>query len=360
MSDVVVIGGGLIGMMSARCLAMRGAHVTLLERGCVGAESSWAGGGIISALIPWCAADEINQLILWGHHHYPSLAQELADETGIDVQWQQSGMAVLVADTDAAIAWSKGAGLETEILTKAQAADRMPGVRCQNEADSAIYLPEVAQIRNPRLIQALLSSLRHLGVAVHQHCLVEKIEPHGKRVDVVKTVKQSFFADNVVLTTGAWAAQFMPELQRKGIKPIRGEMLLYKAPADLLSSIVVTEEGYLIPRQGGHILCGSTAEDTGFDCSTTAAALAKLSLWAERLLPGLKEAAIVGHWAGLRPGSNNGIPVISRSMEYDNLYVSCGHFRNGIAMAPASAQIMSDLVEGVDPCINSAPYSLAN
>jgi len=345
-------------MMSARCLAMRGADVTLLERGCVGAESSWAGGGIISALIPWRAADEINQLILWGHHYYASLAQELADETGVDVQWQQSGMAVLVADTDAAVAWSKGAGLETEILTKAQTVDRMPGVRLQNEADSAIYLSEVAQIRNPRLIQALLSSLHHLGVVIHQHCLVEKIERHGKRVSTVKTAKQNFCADNVVLTTGAWAAQFMPELQRKGIKPIRGEMLLYKAPADLLSSIVVTEEGYLIPRQDGHILCGSTVEDTGFDCSTTAAALAKLSLWAERLLPGLKEAAIVGHWAGLRPGSNNGIPIISRSMEYDNLYVSCGHFRNGIAMAPASAQIMADLVEGVESRINSAPYSL--
>ncbi len=358
MSDVVVIGGGVIGMVSARCLAMRGAHVTLLERGCVGAESSWAGGGIISALIPWRSADEINQLIMWGHHHYPLLAQELVDETGIDVQWHQSGMAVLVADTDAALEWSKGAGLEAEVLTKAEAAGRMPGVRLQNEADSAIYLPEVRQIRSPRLIQALLLSLRSLGVEIHQHCLVEKIERRGKRISTVKAAKQNFCADNVVVTTGAWAAQFMPELQHKGIKPIRGEMLLYKVPADLLSSIVVAEDGYLIPRRDGYILCGSTVEDAGFDCSTTTTALAKLSLCAERLLPGLQEMPIVGHWAGLRPGSDNGVPVISRSAEYENLYVSCGHFRNGIAMAPASAQIVSDLVEGVEPRINSTPYSL--
>ncbi|PCH63878.1 MAG: glycine oxidase ThiO [Gammaproteobacteria bacterium] len=358
MSDVVVIGAGVIGMMTARDLALRGARVTLLERGCAGEESSWAGGGILSALIPWRAAEEINQLIVWGHDRYPQLAQVLSEETGIDVQWCQSGMGVLVSDTIDAIAWSQRFGLQVETLTSEQAASQMTGIVFSDDAQSMVYLPEVAQLRNPRLVEALLSSLDGLGVTVYEHCPVKSIERSAVRITAVKAADATFSADSVVVAAGAWAAQLVPELLQKGIKPMRGEMVLYKAEPGLLSSIIVTEDGYLIPRKDGHILCGSTVDDVEFDCSTTKEALARLSLRAERLLPSLKTVPIVGHWAGLRPGSSTGIPIIGRSIEQDNLFVNCGHFRNGIAMAPASAQLMADLVEGVEPSISSEPYAL--
>ena len=252
----------------------------------------------------------------------------------------------------------RGRGLQVETLSDERVADLLPGTKALDATHSAIYLPEIAQIRNPRLIKALAQSLRNLGVAIQEHCVVEEVSTQGQRVVGVKTTAQTFAADCVVLAAGAWAAQLMPELLQRQVRPVRGEMLLYKAAPDLLSSMVVAEGGYLIPRQDGHILCGSTVEEAGFDCSTTQNALSHLSAYAECLLPSLKKASIVGHWAGLRPGSGDGVPVLSRHSEYDNLTVNCGHFRNGIAMAPASAQIVADLVEGVEPAIDGADYVL--
>ncbi len=358
MSDVVIIGGGAIGMLSARALALRGARVTLLERGQLGAQSSWAGGGILSALVPWQTVAAVNRLILWGHHYYPVLADELKAETAVDVQWCQSGMVVTTSNTEAACAWSAKAGLRAEVLSPDQLVKLLPGVTIEEKMPAAVCLPEVAQIRNPRLIKALELSLRGLGVEIQEACQVGEIVTRGQQVVAVKTAHNTLVTDHVILAAGAWSAQLLPELARKQVQPMRGEMLLYKAQPRLLSRIVVADGGYLIPRQDGHILCGSTVEAVGFDCTTTQAALTQLSACAQSLLPSLEETSIVGHWAGLRPGSHGGVPVISRSSEYHNLYVNCGHFRNGIAMAPASAQIVTDLVEGVEPAIDSADYIL--
>ncbi|PCH60703.1 MAG: glycine oxidase ThiO [Gammaproteobacteria bacterium] len=360
MSDVVVIGGGVIGMMSARVLALRGARVTLIERGRLGAQSSWAGGGILSALIPWQTTEAISRLILWGHYHYPSLVEMLNSETDIDAQYYRSGMVVTtpVTDIDTAHAWAVEQGFQAETLSNEGVATLLPETKIIDETHAAIYLPEIAQIRNPRLIKALAQSLRNLGVLIQEGCEIKEIVTQGRRVAGVKTSAQTYAADHVVLAAGAWAARLMPELVQRQVQPIRGEMLLYKVAPNLLSSMIVAEGGYLIPRQDGHILCGSTVEEVGFDCSTTQNALSQLSARAECLLPSLKKASIVGHWAGLRPGSGDGVPVLSRHSEYDNLTVNCGHFRNGIAMAPASAQIVADLVEGVEPAIDGADYVL--
>jgi glycine oxidase len=359
MSDVVIIGAGVVGMMTARDLALRGADVTVLDRGCVGGESSWAGGGIISALIPWRAADEISQLTLWGHSHYEQLVQSLYNETGVDAQWYQSGMCVLSQEEGGGCSWAKAHSLDAESLNQEDLDTIFPDAKASDFNGFAIRLPGVAQIRNPRLIKALHASLGKLDVTLYEHCLVESVEEQKGGKFTVKMPDRLYSADKVVVCAGAWAAQLMPELRQRSVKPMRGEMLLYKTEPGLLAHIIVTDDCYLIPRTDGHILCGSTVSDVGFDRSTTPQALAQLSARAECLLPSLKAIPIVGHWAGLRPGSDTGIPVISRSTECENLFVSCGHFRNGIAMAPASAQLMSDLVEGVESPIDSLPYALA-
>lgn len=346
-------------MMTARDLALRGANVTLFDRGSAGGESSWAGGGIISALIPWRAAEQINQLTLWGHTHYEQLAQSLYDETNIDAQWYQSGMCVLAQDHDDGFNWAKEHKLDVERLDQQEVAALFSDGKASRHNSSAIRLPSVAQIRNPRLVKALHASLVKLGVNIIEHCLVESIDEQKDKSFTVATSGKHYSADKVVVCSGAWATQLVPELTQRDVKPMRGEMLLYKAEPGLLPHIMVSEDCYLIPRRDGHILCGSTVSDVGFDRSTTQQALEQLSARAECLLPSLEGVSIVGHWAGLRPGSDTGVPVISRSADHENLFVSCGHFRNGIAMAPASAQLMADLVEGVESPLDILPYALA-
>lgn len=361
MSDVVVVGGGVIGMLSARMLAQRGASVTLLESGSLGAEASWAGGGIISALTPWDAHDAITRLILWGHHYYPSLAQDLKAETGIDVEWNRCGMLLAPADVDRATRWSRFSGLKVDVLEAAQLVSLLPvfnGVY-SNDLDASVFMPEVAQIRNPRLIKALERSLSALDVTVSEHTPVKGLQIKKQRVTGVETAAGAIAADKVVVAAGAWAADLMPELARKQIAPVRGEMLLYQTEPGFLTNIIVGKDCYLVPRRDGQVLCGSTVDNVGFNSVTTKVAMKSLSDAAERLLPSLKNASIVGQWAGLRPGSDNGVPVIGRSLRYDSLYVNCGHFRNGIGMAPASAQLVCDLVEGVKSEFDECDYALS-
>lgn len=354
MADVVVIGGGVIGMMSAHALRLAGADVMLIERGVFGGESSWAGGGILSALVPWEADTAVNRLILWGQRHYHAIAEALAQQSGIDPQWLQSGM-VVVGDRHRALAppWSAASGFALETLEVRQLEALVPNLVV---TESACHLPQIAQIRNPRLIKALHHSLTQLGVDLRERCEVAGFEKHQGRLTAVKTRSGDIAADRFVLTAGAWSGTLLAEPLLERIKPIRGQMLLYRASADLLTHIVVSDECYLVPRQDGHILVGSTVEDVGFDRSTTMSALQHLSRCAQRLLPVLAEVPLVGHWSGLRPGGGNGVPLIGRLAPYDNLFVNSGHFRNGIAMAPASAQLLVDVMLQRTPSIDPQPY----
>ncbi len=354
MVDVIVIGGGVIGMMTARNLALRGASVTLIERGKLGAESSWAGGGIISALNPWQATPAINRLILWGHENYQALAEDLAAKTRLDPEWQRSGMLFVSGESELAEKWSFESGIMLEDINGSKLKTLSPELN----ADSAIYLPDVAQIRNPRLAKSLAISLKQLGVQVLENMRVDQIVVEQGQLKSIQSGKQGFSADKVVLAAGAWSAKLVPALAKKRILPVRGEMLLYKLPQGSLKQIIIGPYGYAIPRKDGHVLYGSTVEDVGFNKATTDGALKELTVAAEQLLPILNPSALVGHWAGLRPGSDNGVPVISSAPEIENLFINCGHFRNGIAMAPASAQLMADLVEGVKPKIEADDYAL--
>lgn len=354
MIDVVVIGGGVIGLMTARALALRGAKVTLLERGDLGEESSWAGGGILSALVPWEASAAINRLVLWGQRRYPELASELMSETGVDPEWTQSGMLLANHDAKKASEWSSNSKLRFQQLARKELESIAPSVH----AETAIHLPDIAQIRNPRLIKALSASLEKLGVEIKTNASVGQFEASEQILRSVTAVGKQYFADKFVMATGAWSAMLLPELHTKQVQPIKGEMLLYKSDPDFLKTIVIGDKGYAVPRLDGHILYGSTVENVEYNDTTTDQALRALSSSAEELIPGLKNASLVGHWAGLRPGSVEGVPIIGRSQSYENVFINCGHFRNGIAMAPASAQLMADILEGVEPEIEPDEYAL--
>jgi len=165
-------------------------------------------------------------------------------------------------------------------------------------------------------------------------------------------------ADDVVLSAGAWSGDLLRTLGLElPVEPVKGQMILFKCAEDFLPSMVLAKGRYAIPRRDGHILVGSTLEHAGYDKTPTDEALASLKASAIELLPELEGAEVVGHWAGLRPGSPEGVPYIGRVPGHDGLWLNCGHYRNGLVLAPASCQLFADLLTGVEPIIDPAPYA---
>ncbi len=357
-ADCLVIGGGLLGMLSAYELAQAGMRVMLLERGRTGQESSWAGGGILSPLYPWRYPDAVNQLAAWGQARYRALAETLYKRSGVDPEWQQSGLLMLdVAEQDEAVAWAQHEGVVLELLTNEAISHCEPAL--QIAAERALWMPSVAQIRNPRLLTALRSTLERQGVVFREQSEVLALQQQGGGVTAVESSTGVYYAGQVVIASGAWSRGLLDGTPLSiDIEPVRGQMLLYKAKPGLLNTIVMADGHYAIPRRDGHILVGSTLEYTGFDKSITAAAATTLREIAERLVPALAGMKIVRHWAGLRPGSFEGVPYIGEHPAISGLYVNTGHFRNGVVLGLASAKLLGDLMLGREPVFDPSLYAI--
>jgi glycine oxidase len=324
----IIIGAGAVGLASAIHFLESGLAVTVLERGELGQEASWAGGGIMSPLCPWDYPEEVTRLALLGMARFEDFTTELTANTGVDTEYQRCGMRVLPPfDPGVATDWCEVHGMRYEL------------------AGDSIFLPEIAQVRNPRLLRAMRERVLQLGGRIVEQCEVLAVDSQAGRVRHVRTSQGEFKADDYVLTAGAWSKALLGEhAQQLDIKPIRGQMLLFKFDTPPLPHILLQRDLYFIPRKDGHLLIGSTLEDVGFDKSTTEEARASMLQRAIALLPVLQGVPVVRHWAGLRPGSTGNIPTIDRHPVLQNLYINGGHFRYGVTMAPASAEVLLNKV----------------
>lgn len=356
--DVLIIGGGAIGLLSARELAAHGMRVTILEKGQAGQESSWAGGGILSPVDPWRAAEPILALCRWSQPRYPDLAAQLRDETGIDPEWVQSGFLVACGDEfQAATEWCQRERLDWRPVTSTDLHAIEPNVRLG--AEGMLLIPGIAQIRNPRFVRSLRQAVERQGVRILEGEQMSEIEVVQGRVAAVMSEKGRHRAGCFLLAAGAWSRLLTPKLIPPiQVEPVKGQMLAYRGQPDWLSHIVLSEGRYLIPRRDGVILAGSTVEYADFDKSATDTARAQLERYAGSVLPELKSAEILRHWAGLRPGSPTGIPYICRHTQLSNFYLNCGHFRNGLVTAPASARLITDLILRRTPTLPAENYTM--
>ncbi|PUB31283.1 glycine oxidase [Pseudomonas sp. GV105] len=357
---VVVVGGGVIGLLTAFNLATQGLAIVLLERSGLGQESSWAGGGIVSPLYPWRYSPAVTALAHWSQDFYPQLAERLFADTGVDPEVHTTGLYWLDLEDEAdALAWAAREGRPLSKVDVSVAHDAVPVLG--GGYSQAIYMANVANVRNPRLIKSLKAALLALPrVTIHEQCEVDGFVLDGDNVVGVNTPAGPVLGDQVVLAAGAWSGQLLDKLGLSlPVEPVKGQMILYKCASDFLSSMVLANGRYAIPRRDGHILIGSTLEHEGFDKTPTGSALESLKASAVELIPALADAEVVGHWAGLRPGSPEGIPYIGPVPGFNGLWLNCGHYRNGLVLAPASCQLFADLLLGHTPIIDPAPYAPA-
>ena len=352
-SSVVILGAGISGLSTALILLKRGYTVALLERGAAGGESSWAGGGILSPLLPWAYGEAVAVLALRSMAGYADWVADIERHSGRDAEFWRCGMLALDVDApDQALAWCAAHGMSAQRGCP-QTVSLPPGL----SARTPVWLPGVAQVRNPRLVAALRAAVVQLGGTLHELRPATGVRAEGGRVTAVQTATGILPADQVVLASGAWAGTGLTGLAAvPHIRPVRGQMLLFKLAPCVLETIVYCDGLYLIPRRDGHVLAGSTLEDAGFDKSTDAATRQRLHADAAALLPVLAAIQPVQHWAGLRPGSPDNIPVIDRHPDFDNVFVNTGHYRYGVTMAPAAAELLADLMEGRTPSVDAAPY----
>lgn len=357
MADVVVVGAGVIGLMSAYRLAQAGQRVLVLEQGEVGQEASWAGGGIVSPLYPWRYNPAVRALADWSADFYAEFSQQLAAFTGIDPEHHVTGLYWLdLADADLAIAWAEQEGKPLEQVSAERVRQQVKQLGPQYQ--QALYLPGVANVRNPRLLKSLRAALElHPLAEVRSGQRVTGFVCAAGQLQGVRVGEAVLPCHTAVLAAGAWSA----ELARSAgvelpVEPVKGQMILYRCAADFLPSMVLSDRRYAIPRRDGHVLVGSTLEHVGFDKQPTEEALASLKASAEELLPALAQQEVVKHWAGLRPGSPDGIPSIGEVPGVKGLWFNCGHYRNGLVMAPASCQLLLDLMLGQTPVIAPDAY----
>ncbi|MBL0010415.1 MAG: glycine oxidase ThiO [Nitrosomonas sp.] len=358
--DVIVIGAGIIGLATAERLLEQGAKVTILERNKAGQESSWAGGGILSPLCPWDYSDDVTRLASYSAKQFPAWISALHKASGIDPEYEISGMLILPPyDAESARQWCSRREIKIEqrkILGTPSIGNNIE-IHTRKTFDCALFLPDIAQVRNPRLLRALLKRVAQLGGKIIEGCAVNSLKTERQQIKNIASSCGEFVADYTIVSAGAWSKEiFGVHALKLAVKPIKGQMLLFKFDIPPVHTILVQDDLYIIPRRDGHLLIGSTLEDVGFDKQTTTSARNHLLMRAQTILPSLCEMSLKQHWAGLRPASPDNIPTIARHPIIRNLFINSGHFRYGVTMAPASAEILVNEITKAPQPFDTTPY----
>jgi len=361
--DIVIVGGGVIGLAIAYALAREGLAPVVLDRSELGREASWAGAGLIP---PESKQNVENPSIALRSHSarlFPAWSAALREETGIDIGYRRTG-GVDVALTDpedqslrnAAGRW-RAEGIVFERLAPSDFTRVEPALR--PELRSAYFLPDRAQVRNPRLLRALLEAVSHRGGRLMPWHAVEGFEIEKGRIVAVRTSEGNIPCGTVVVAAGAWSGRLFEHLGLHApTPPVKGQIVLLRGDRRLLHRIVEHGKNYLVPRDDGRILIGATEENAGFDTRPTARGARDLLDEALGLCPVLGESVVEATWAGLRPGSIDTKPYIGAAPGFENLFVATGHKRAGLQLAPGTAEIVADLVLDRPPRIDVAAFCL--
>jgi len=352
---VAIVGGGINGCLTAMFLKQRGAEPVILERGRTGMEASWAGAGILCPIHPWLYPDAFSHLVQASLAMYPDLQDYLLTETGISMQWHRSGMMIPFFDDDKhnheqmATQWAERFGWPSEQLGADECRNHEPCLSAEG-LRSGLYWKDVAQLRNPRLLKAVRAMLDKMNVPVWEGCSVDGLIEDGGRVCGVNIGQETMAADAVVLACGSWSGTFGKQIGVNiPVRPVKGQIVLLKGNNMDVRHIVKHESMYLVPRLDGRVLVGASMEDNGFTRGNTVRVVHQLLEAVMRITPGIADLEIEQQWMGFRPGSPDGMPFIGSVEHKPGLWVATGHYRNGVALAPVTAEIITRQILGEAP-----------
>jgi glycine oxidase len=344
---VAIVGGGVIGSGIAFELARRGVPVTLVERGRIGGEASWASAGIISLPSrPWMKPERV-ALGLRSLELYPPLIQDLEDRTGLVIGYRRPGEWFVAMDDEHAAAlrdlavWQEGLGLTVQAVAPEEARRREPAL--PETLQAAWFHPDVGSLSVHRLTQALARAARQLGTTVLEETPVGGLVREGERITGLHLQDRDIAADVTVLATGAWTRLLGDTLEvALPIRPVKGQLIAF-ANAPLQPRCVVSGHGgYVRPRPDGSTIVAATEEDVGFDRRVTGEGVAWLLDLTRVLCPVLLQGELVESWTGLRPGSDTENPLMGPVPGCEGLWVCAGHFRTGAKEAPATAALVAE------------------
>ena len=342
--DVIVVGGGIVGLSLAISLRRHGAQVLVVERGEPGREASHAAAGMLADLDAH-TPEALRPLAVASARMYPEFVHDVQDESGSNVDLRDHGTIYFPAPN---------------VTLGAMAAEMTDGEKlkelepCLSYRGVAVYLKERSV--DPRaLMAALLKAAKHREVEIASGMAASELMVKDASTQGLKTVKTEFHAPVVVNCAGAWARDFGPGTVPT--KPVKGQMLALVAHRrDLLRHVVRGPEVYVVPRSDGRIVVGSTLEHAGFDKRVTPETVQRLHQKAAEMAPDLGQARMLEAWAGLRPGTPDDLPILGRGV-VDGYFVATGHYRDGILLAPITAEVMTQMIRGVQPEFDLSAFS---
>jgi len=355
MSEIAIVGAGLIGLASAYELRKRGAEVVVFERDDAARAASWAAAGMLAPYSEMLDDAALEALCLASLARYPNFAAELAERTGVDPALKLDGTLHLAFDEADAVRLEELAAKTSgaRMLGRLEVLEAEPMV--SRRAIGALLIEGEGQVDNRRLGRALLGAVRGAGVRVVEQSGEIAVECDARRVLGLRTPHGFRPARVVVNAAGAWAGSLPGAPFSVPVRPKKGQMAALAVPRGFGRRLVWTSEIYLVPRADGRLLVGATVEDAGFDQRVTAQGLATLLGAALRAAPSLGTFTVCETWAGLRPDSPDGRPFIGAT-PIEGYFVASGHYRNGVLLTPITAELLADTIEGRVPSVDPAPF----
>lgn len=360
--DVVVIGGGVIGVSVAYHLAGHNIRVCLVDKQQPGREASAAAAGILAATSGGSKTGPMYQLKSASHALYPAIIRELEERTGIDIEYQTPGLLeILLTEADEQryrrmYELRREQGHTVSWLSAQAVRRREPGLTPALRA--AVHFAADHHLHNGKLAQAWTQAARQRGVSLQTGTTVNEVRIRNGRVGEIRVGNDWLSADTVVLAAGAWSGHVGDLFGlRIPVRPAKGQMLALRT--DQLRHVISSGDRYLVPRKNGELILGSTVEFNGYGKDVTVEAVRNLAEWAVRMVPGIGQAPLSRCWAGLRPYSPTRRPILGRVPGLDNVVLATGHHRNGILLAPISGQLISELVTTGRTSLSLEPFGLS-
>ena len=350
---IVIVGGGICGLCIGWRLAEAGREVTVLERDEAGRAATWAAAGMLAARVEAEHGEEWQlPLLIESRNMWPGFAAELERASGIDVEYRDEGTIVVALDRDDREeleyrhTYLTGLGLELEMLTGHEARQREPHLA--RAVSGAFFSPLDHQVENRKVFEALKAAFLAAGGTLREGVEVTGIVSEAGRAVGVTTPEEEIAAEAVVLAAGAWSRNIagLPAAVRPPVRPLKGQMLALRMPAGaaLLRHVVWGPRIiYMVPRNDGRLIIGTTVEEMGFDTDITAGGMFHLLRYGWEILPAIYDLALDECWTGLRPTSRDDAPILGPTA-MDGLVMATGHHRNGILLAPMTAKLISQFL----------------